>query len=265
MLSPSFAEFTESLLEIIKILRTIKKNRRSLSSDSFYSKKVRSCLANLRKTFIILQKDYTPERYPKVSYQLAVVEPLIQKVISIYPGPVQEMIKLADEINFKLHSDLAAEVEAAESNPIFSTTTAFIPNDLIQERQYILKKVLWEINRCYDAECYNGCAILARRLMESLIIDCYEGLGMEKKIKNGEDYFDLSKLIGLAVTEPKFKLTRNTKKIFPELKFLGDLGAHNRKALVRKEDIDRLHQAMRSAVEELVNQAASVTSTTNVR
>jgi len=48
------------------------------------------------------------------------------------------------------------------------------------------------------------------------------------------------------------RLTRNTKRILPDLKFFGDLGAHNRMALVRKDDLDRLHQALRAGIEELV-------------
>ena len=38
----------------------------------------------------------------------------------------------------------------------------------------------------------------------------------------------------------------------PELKFFGDLGVHNRMALVRKDDLDRLHNPIRAGVEELV-------------
>ena len=37
-----------------------------------------------------------------------------------------------------------------------------------------------------------------------------------------------------------------------DLKFFGDLGAHNRMALVRKDDLDRLHKALRAGIEELV-------------
>jgi hypothetical protein len=60
-----------------------------------------------------------------------------------------------------------------------------------------------------------------------------------------------SELIGKAIIESKLGLTRNTKRILPDLKYLGDLAAHNRKALVRKDDLDKIHQAIRSAIEEL--------------
>ncbi len=115
-----------------------------------------------------------------------------------------------------------------------------------------MKKVLWEVNRCYDAACYNACAAMIRRLTETLIIEAFEHHGIAGKIKKDGDYLDFSGLIGMAISESKLGLTRNTKRILPDLKFFGDLGVHNRKALVRKDDIDKLHQATRSAIEEFV-------------
>jgi hypothetical protein len=250
--STSFEDFSRRLLECVKVLRTAKRNRISLASHSFYSTKVRSALASLRKSFLGLQRDYPPERFPRVAFQLATIEPLLHQMVSLYPAPPTEMLKLADEIAFKVQSDLAAEIEAPESIPNLTSSIPFIPNDLIEERDYILKKVLWEINRCYEAACYNSCAAMIRRLVENLIIMAFEHHGIADSIKNGDDYIDFSDLIGKATAESKLGLTRNTKRILPDLKFYGDLGSHNRNALVRKDDLDKLHQATRSAIEELV-------------
>jgi len=65
------------------------------------------------------------------------------------------------------------------------------------------------------------------------------------------DYLEFGALIGKAAAEPKLRLTRNTKRVLPDLKFFGDLGVHNRMALVRKDDLDRLHNQVRAGVEEL--------------
>ena len=162
------------------------------------------------------------------------------------------MSKLADEIAFKTRSDLAAEIEAVGTPTTTTPTVSFIPNDLIDDRHGVLKKVLWEVNRCYDGACYNGCAAMTRRLVESLIVQGFEHHGIADRIKRDGNYVDFSELIGKAAAETKLGLTRNTKRILPDLKFFGDLAAHNRRALVRKDDLDRLHHATRSAIEELV-------------
>jgi hypothetical protein len=247
----SSEEFSQKVGETIGALRNAKKRRVKLSSDSFYSEKVRSALANLRKSFLAVQRDYPQERYPRVAFQLATIEPLLQRMITSYPADMVELLRLAGEIKFKVQSDLSAELEHAEAALTLSSTAPFVPNDLIEDRHYILKKVLWEINRSYDAACYNSCAAMVRRLTECLIVEAFEHHNIADKIKRDGNYLDFSALIGVAVAEQKLGLTRNTKRVLPDLKFFGDLGVHNRKALVRKDDLDKLHQAIRSAIEEL--------------
>ena len=243
--------FVQKLDDIIKALRVAKRNKVSLASHSFYSTKVRGALAAVRKAFLGLQRDYPPERYPRVAFQIATIEPLLQRLTTIYPAPPAEMLKLADELAFKTRSDLAAEIEAAGVPSAASVSVAFIPNELIDDQHGVLKKVLWEVNRSYDVACYNGCAAMIRRLVESLIVQGFEHHGVADRIKRDGNYVDFSELIGKAVAETTLGLTRNTKRVLPDLKFFGDLAAHNRKALVRKDDLDRLHHAIRSAIEEL--------------
>ncbi len=252
MITASAKEFRERLADCAKDLRTAKKNKVSLASHSFYSQKVRSALAALRKAFLRILQDYPKDRFPKVAFQLATIEPVLQTLIAIYPARPAEMLSLVEEIKFKVDSELAAELEAPEAIPILSTDAPFLPDDLVEDRHFVLKKVLWEANRCYDAACYNSCATMIRRFVENLIIEAFEHHGLGNKIQKNGDYLDFGDLIGKAVAEPALKLTRNTKRILPDLKFFGDLGAHNRMALVRKQDLDRLHNAIRAGVEELV-------------
>jgi hypothetical protein len=249
--SASLADFERNLAELLKYLRVAKKNKVKLSSSSFYGQKVWSTLATLRKSFISLQRDYPVERYSRVAFQLATIEPLLHKLTSLYPASASDLLPLAEEVSFKAKSDLSAEVEAAEKTTTVAPTVVFVPNDLIEDRHYILKKVLWEMNKSYDSACYNACAAMIRRLTESLIVQAFEHYAIESQIKKDNNYLEFSELIGKAIAEPKLGLTRNTKRILPDLKFFGDLASHNRKALVRKDDLDRLHQATRSAIEEL--------------
>jgi hypothetical protein len=199
----------------------------------------------------MMKRDYPDERFPRVSFQLTSIEPLISKLVELFPSDPEGMLSLLNEISFKVDSDLAAELDAPQANPLLSTAVPFLPNDLIDERHRVLQKILWEVNRCYDAACYNSCAAMIRRLVESLVIDSFERHGLADKIKRNGEYMEFGALIGQAMAEPMLKLTRNTKRILPDLKFFGDLGAHNRMALVRKDDLDRLHNQIRAGVEEL--------------
>jgi hypothetical protein len=161
------------------------------------------------------------------------------------------MKKLLEEIEFKIKSDLAAEFEQPSSKPLSTPSAEFLPNDMIEEKHFVPKKLLWEVNRCHDAACYNACAALLRRLIENLIIGAYERHGIADRIKKDGDYIEFGALIGKAAAEPVLKLGRETKRVLPELKFYGDLGAHGRMSVVRYGDLERLHNQTRIAVDEL--------------
>jgi hypothetical protein len=245
-------EFSKSLAECLKVLKAAKKNRVSLSSHSYYSQRVPSKLAALRKSFHKLHLNYMPERYPAIAFQLIAIKPLVDKLVAIYPTSPGEMIRLLNEIKFKVESELIAEIEFEEEKTRTSPPPPFLPDDLIEDRHYVLKKVLWEVNRTYENSCYNSCASMIRRLTETIIIDAYEHHGLHSLIIDHKgDYLVFGDLIGRVLNQKEFKLTRETKRVLPDLKFFGDLGAHNRMAIVRKQDLDRLHNSIRIAIDEL--------------
>lgn len=252
MPTTSADNFVAALKEFEKVLQAAVKNRYSIATHRVYGPKARAALAALRKHFLMLKRDYPDQRFPRVAFQLATLEPLISKVVELFPSEPREIQRLIAEIDFKVDSDLAAELEAPEATASLSPAVPFLPNDLIGDRYGVLQKILWEANRCYDAACYNACAAMMRRLVENLIIEAFERHAIADRIKHNGEYLDFGSLIGKASAEPVLRLTRNTKRTLPDLKFFGDLGTHNRMALVRKDDLDRLHNALRAGIEELL-------------
>jgi hypothetical protein len=253
MPSANLSEFATALAECTKVLKTAKKHKVSLNSHSYYAEKVPSKLAVVRKAFLKLQRDYPKERFPTVAFRIATLEPLISKLVEIYPSPPAQMLDLVGEAKFLIESELIAEIEMAENKSVSFLEVPFLPEDLIEERHGVLKKVLWEINQSYLNACYNSCAAMTRRLTECLIIEAYEHHSIRHMIIDGSgDYLGFKDLIGKVSNQPEFRLTRETKRVLPDLKFFGDYGAHNRMGLVRKHDLDRLHNATRAAIEELV-------------
>jgi len=243
-----FASHVACLTHIVKMAR---KHGFGLGTHKNYAPRASEALAGIRKTFIIMQRNFPSERFPGVAFQLSAIDPLVRKLVEIFPCNVAEMRALLDEIAFKTKSELAAELEQPESKPLTSGTVDFLPNEIIEDRHHVPKKILWEANRCYDAACYNGCAALLRRLIETLIIGAFEHNGIGDKIKKDGEYIEFGALIGKAAAETTLNLGRETKRVFPDLKYFGDVGAHSRMILVRRPDLDRLHNQVRGAVEEL--------------
>jgi hypothetical protein len=237
--------------DLARIVGKAQKHGFGIGSHPTYAPRARAALAGIRKCFVLLQRNFPPERFPRVAFQLSSIEPLVSSLLEAYPSDRKGMKSLLDEIALKVESDLAVELGLPEANPLSASGIDFLPDDIMEDRHHVPKKILWEANRCYDAACYNACAAMLRRLIETLIIGAFERHGLGDKIKKDEEYLEFASLIGKAVAEPALMLGRETKRVLPDLKYFGDVGAHSRMILVRRQDLDRLHNQVRGAVEEL--------------
>lgn len=112
------------------------------------------------------------------------------------------------------------------------------------------------MNGCFAQGWYDACAVMMRRLIEISIIEAFEHKGIASKIKGGDgNYLHLSDLVAAAIVEPALTLSRNTKKLLPQLRDVGHMSAHGRHYLARREDIERVQLGCRVTVEEFLHHA----------
>ncbi len=105
----------------------------------------------------------------------------------------------------------------------------------------------------YDLALYDCCAVMCRRLIETLIIELYEHRNRAIEIKNkGGNFLMLADLIGHVENDPAINLSRNAKTGLRSLKQLGDLSAHNRRHNAVQNDIDRTRDGLRVGAGELL-------------
>jgi hypothetical protein len=124
---------------------------------------------------------------------------------------------------------------------------------LVRGTRGYIEKVTDQINGCYEHGWFDGCAVMIRRLVETLIIETYEKHGIADKIKNPSgDFFYLSDQIDCIVKETTWNLGRNAKTALPKLKSIGDLAAHSRRYNTHKPDIDKIIGDLRIVVQELI-------------
>jgi len=99
---------------------------------------------------------------------------------------------------------------------------------------------------------------MMHRLIETLIIECFEKHKIDVKIKDPKtrEFLFLADLIDRTVQETSWNLSRNTKKSLPKLKSVGDLSAHNRRYNAHREDIDKVSNDFRTVCQELIYIAA---------
>lgn len=118
---------------------------------------------------------------------------------------------------------------------------------------YYIISMAREMINCYDSGFYNATLVLLRKLTETLIIECFERYGVDSEIKDQNGvFFYLSDLIPHYLNSTKWNSSRNIRKSLTSVKQYGDLSAHNRRYLAKKNDIDSFKTELRQALQEII-------------
>lgn len=138
-------------------------------------------------------------------------------------------------------------------------TNSVLPRELFNDTRKYIERVVDQINCSYDHEMWDCCAVMCRRLAETLVIEAYEHVGRAADIKGADGNFQmLNGLLSVLNADPKVNLGRNSKRGLKELKDLGDKAAHDRRFNARQADIDAIKPGLRSAAEDLLHVAGLV-------
>lgn len=121
-------------------------------------------------------------------------------------------------------------------------------------RSYI-EKLAVQANGCYQHGWYDASAVIIRRIVEQLIIDCFEKYGLSTNIedRNGS-YYGLERLISEFLSETSWHIPHLTQKYLPSLKKLkeiGDTAAHGRN-IIPEARIEKLSDAIFHTFQGLV-------------
>ena len=129
-----------------------------------------------------------------------------------------------------------------------------IPTEIVISEKGYFKKVIRQINGCYEDGYYDACFVMIRRAVETLIIEVFEFIYQEKIIKKIDgNYITFDKLIDKTLENQNIHLSKIAKKDFKAIKKFGDAAAHNRRLNLKKSDIDKYSDSIRIIVEELIN------------
>jgi hypothetical protein len=151
-----------------------------------------------------------------------------------------------------IYADLADQLGPPEEGLVATTQLAIIVSLVRGTRGYI-ERVSNQINGAYENGWYDACAVMLRRLIETLIIEAFEHHKIASKIQNANgDFLYLRDLIDKTLAESAWNLGRNTKQALPKLKDIGDKSAHSRRYIAQRGDIQPLLSDIRTVVQELL-------------
>jgi hypothetical protein len=153
----------------------------------------------------------------------------------------------------KAVQQIADEAWAPPPGGTTPRTEMVVLNSLAKGTRGYIESVVHQINGTYEHGWYDACAVMIRRLVETLIIEAFEHHNIAHMIKNASgDFLYLGDLISATLSCPSWNLGRNAKQSFPKLKDIGDKSAHSRRFTAHRGDIDKITSDLRVVVQELL-------------
>lgn len=133
---------------------------------------------------------------------------------------------------------------------------AILPADAVAGTRGYLEQLAHQINGTYESGFFDACAVLCRRLMESLVIEVYMHLGRQHEIQNNGVFVTLDRLLAKIKADQAIVLGRTAPKTMDDIKQIGDAAAHDRTYITSQIDIDDLKSRYRKLIAELLRLAA---------
>lgn len=160
---------------------------------------------------------------------------------------------LKEECGYKLTRTTKERI-AKNLNEIIHIPTSedLLPLSILVNTQYYLISIAKQMCKCYDAGLYDASLVMMRKLLETLIIECFERYGIEDEIKKDGHFLYLSDLIPAFINSKKWTASRNLISNMPKIKKYGDSSAHNRRFIAKKIDFNEFKFELRQVVEEIV-------------
>lgn len=129
---------------------------------------------------------------------------------------------------------------------------SIIPLAWVAGTRTYLEKLVQQINASYDYGLFDGCAVLCRRLMESLITEVYVSQKRHVEIQQGGSFIQLQALISYLLADQSVPKSRVLRATPPIIKAVGDSAAHDRTYITRQTDIDSFRLAFSRMISELL-------------
>jgi len=163
----------------------------------------------------------------------------------------------------RLRLSIAARNQLRERLPDINESEEILSDDsllpeilLLETRRQYLIRITQQINSAYEHNLFDACALMMRRLLEILLIHCFEHCGIADEAKDDEgNYLKLKTLINKSKSRTEIGLSPSSKKAIDDFRDLGNLSAHRIAYNCRRDDIRTVRLEYRAIVEELLYKA----------
>jgi hypothetical protein len=145
-------------------------------------------------------------------------------------------------------------ISLVKNRPLPNSSTLFDEEFFSNTRGYI-RKVIRQINLSYDYQLYDCCAVMLRRLLETLIIELYTNAKRHEELKKDGNFMMFSGLLLFLENDKSITIGRQTMTALKDFKALADSSAHNPAYNATKKHIDDVIVGVKLGVVELKQRA----------
>lgn len=171
-------------------------------------------------------------------------------------GKSRDLVKGSCDKKFRIaarrKSDLDEKYSRFLKRKRVQVDDSVVPHSQITGTRGYLERLVHQINGTYEYGFYDACAVLCRRLIESLLIEAFERTGHRQEIEKDGSLLMLEAIVKKANSSQYIKMSRNSIKAMEKVKQVGDTAAHDRHHITTEQDIAEFRIGFRRLVSELL-------------
>jgi len=200
------------------------------------------------------------EDHPKFVWFRDQLSSLLQKESQNFRDRSAERRRLADAAERQVEGGRAQGKRPPKDSPAKARPAAktsideLIPLEAFEDQREYVKRLIPQINGCWERAYYEACAVMIRRLIQTLIVEMFHRRGWLAELKDSGtgEFVGLKAMIDKVCGDARFGMDGTCARGLRDLKDLGDVAAHDFRVVVRKGDIQRLRGSIRLTSERLL-------------
>jgi hypothetical protein len=130
----------------------------------------------------------------------------------------------------------------------------FVSPEIFTRQPEYITRLIPQINGCLERGYFEACAMMIRRLAETLICELYASRGWEGELKDPttHEFVGLRAMVNKICGDQRIGLNKRIQDGLKTTKDLGDIAAHDFKVRIRKSDLEGVRSSFRFTCERLI-------------
>ncbi len=199
--------------------------------------------------------------HPAFRWLRRTLEREIQAVVPEFRRRSQKRMELLKGVKGRAQRGRAATA-GTDEGARHPTGAPFLLPDVVKSAPSYIVRILPQINGCWERKWYEACAVMIRRLVETLISHLYDRRGWAAELRDPktQERYGLRRMVDKVCGDARLGLDRRAHDDLKRLKDLGDVSAHDFRIAVKRGDLEAVRDPLRFTTERLMFESGVATA-----